>query len=358
MVVCDVIFMVGLAKECGHAPVRKRTCSTVLVVALHTMSEYGQALDVASPSALPILLLKTRATPTDGYQEYFSTVDSELDLPVFVPVLEHRLKDDSLSELLELIQSGAFQTDGRGGRSEVRYGGIIFTSQRAVKAFATVVEKLRKKPLPLDVLLPSILPLYVVGPATARGLKALALRCPIVGEDSGNGEVLANFILDHYRQNGPWKASTEATNLPLLFLVGEQRRDVIPKTLQSDSVEPSKRIRVRELVVYESGEMSSFKSEFLAIWLKSRRFTRSWIVVFSPTGCRAMLESLAMLDESSGKVKEDSAKIVRPMIATIGPTTRDFLVKEFGFHPEVCASKPSPEGLAESIARFMQSKTI
>ena len=321
------------------------------------MLEETRILDRVSTTSVPVLLLKMRSSPTDGYQEYFFGLEDSPYLPEFVPVLEHRLKEDSLSELLDLAQSGAFGV--RPPEAAVpHYGGIIFTSQRAVDAFTAVVQQLRRTSLLLQVLLPASLPLYVVGPATARALKALELDCPIVGDESGNGEVLANFILQHYSRNARSNAGTDGTNLPVLFLVGEQRRDIIPKILQSGSLEPSERIAVHELVVYKSNEMRNFHSDFLAAWSKCRRSPYSWIVIFSPTGCKAVLEGLGMLDKASGRIQEDIGHLQRPFVATIGPTTRDFLVREFGFHPEVCARKPNPEGLGEGITTFMQSKTL
>jgi uroporphyrinogen-III synthase len=41
-------------------------------------------------------------------------------------------------------------------------------------------------------------------------------------------------------------------------------------------------------------------------------------------------------------------------VATIGPTTRDHLRKEYGFVADVCAEKPSQEGVALGIERFME----
>ncbi|KAF2229239.1 uroporphyrinogen-III synthase [Viridothelium virens] len=324
------------------------------------MVEGPRTLHEASTSLIPVLFLKTRSSPQDGYHDCFSHWDGGSYLPEFVPVLEHHLKRDSLSELLNLIESGAFSVDRRAESIETstaHYGGLVFTSQRSVEAFTLVVGKLRQKSLSIDVLLPPELPLYVVGPATARGLKALDLHCSIVGEDSGNGQMLASFILQHYKQDAIRTANADKTKLPIMFLVGEQRRDVIPRTLQSGSLEPSERIGVQELVVYESGELSTFRSDFKKTWLQCQRFPQSWVVVFSPTGCKAMLEELSMLEEASGKIKENIVGIRRPLIATIGPTTRDFLVREFGLQPEVCAGKPSPEGLGEAVSEFMQSQS-
>lgn len=295
----------------------------------------------------PILLLKTKSSPTDTYEEFFSTFDEGRYEPVFVPVLEHRFKQDALDQVRRHITNGEFVSMDRGVPPE--YGAIIFTSQRAVEAFTQVIEGLRTEgSLSLGALLPESIPLYVVGPATARGLRALSLPCPILGEQTGNGDALSRFILEHY--NGIYEGSE---NPSILFLVGEKRRDIIPKALQSEELLPERRSTVDELVIYETGEMQTFKSDFSSIWHKNAEGGRGgqWVVVFSPTGCRAMLESLDLLDSETGKVK--SGNPPRDiLIATIGPTTRDYLVNEFGFTPDVCAPMPSPEGIGEGIKSF------
>ena len=43
----------------------------------------------------------------------------------------------------------------------------------------------------------------------------------------------------------------------------------------------------------------------------------------------------------------------RYVIATIGPTTRDYLRREFGFEADVCAEVPSPEGIADGVKKFL-----
>jgi uroporphyrinogen-III synthase len=298
----------------------------------------------------PILLLKTKSVPADGYLEYFSTLDNGRYEPIFVPVLEHRFKQDALDQVRRDITSRGFVPAS--AQVQPRFGAMIFTSQRAVEAFTQIVASIRAEGLiSIDELLPHNVPLYVVGPATARGLRALKLPCPILGEDAGNGENLSGFILDHY--NSLYSGSLKP---PLLFLVGEKRRDIIPNTLQSENLEPERRSPVEELVIYETGEMQSFKINFSSIWQKNveRQVGRQWVVVFSPTGCKAMLESLNLLDENTGRCK--SATGARDiLVATIGPTTRDYLSNEFGFSPDVCAENPTPEGVAAGIRSFSRS---
>jgi uroporphyrinogen-III synthase len=294
----------------------------------------------------PVLLLKTKSIPTDTYEELFTTLDDHRYAPIFVPVLEHRFKQDTLKEVQEHVTGRGFLPKLKQGLAA--YGALIFTSQRAVEAFTQIVEDIRRNGKhDVDDLLPEDVPLYVVGPATARGLRAMNLRCPILGEHTGNGEALAAYMLEHYNNlhPGPGKPS-------ILFLVGDKRRDIIPKTLQAAELGDDRRCKVDELVIYETGEMHSFKENFTTLWRKNAnaRCARQWVIVFSPTGCQAMLESLDLLDRETGRAKPSRPNEI--LFATIGPTTRDYLNDEFGFTPDVCAEKPSPEGIAEGIRAF------
>lgn len=171
----------------------------------------------------------------------------------------------------------------------------------------------------------------------------------------------------------------------LLFLVGEQRRDIIPKTLTSSSLREGERIGVDELVVYETGVMETFPQDFekqIAIGRRNNPDVIS-IVVFSPSGCEAMLLSLGYIDPN-GKLTREGQKSVRwpsegtaneegedalgpaasrsekprYCIASIGPTTRDYLFKTWGFEVDVCAEKPSPAGVGEGISRFLKQQGI
>lgn len=91
----------------------------------------------STPIPIPVLLLKTKSTPTDNYEAHFSRAGRFA--PQFVPVLQHNFHAANLQKLRRLLQSiedhdGACLRDG-----EKSYGGLIFTSQRAVEAFARVV---------------------------------------------------------------------------------------------------------------------------------------------------------------------------------------------------------------------------
>lgn len=88
------------------------------------------------------MLLKTKSTPNDGYEEQFSAAkEGQHFEPVFVPVLEHKFLEEGLSVVRELLRNKKTCRD-----VGAKYGGLIFTSQRAVEAFAKLVEEGKGKP--------------------------------------------------------------------------------------------------------------------------------------------------------------------------------------------------------------------
>lgn len=200
-------------------------------------------------------------------------------------------------------------------------------------------------------------PIYTVGPATSRALRSIPQAPPlnIFGAETGNGEALAHYMLDHY---GEWYQD-RTVKPPLLFLVGDQRRDIIPKTMMNPELSDDRRIQVDELVVYGTGVMQSFEANFTGLLQKTKGKPIRWVVVFSPTGCEAMLRSLGMLDES-GMVRKETQTVPSSLtyIATIGPTTRDYLRNTFKYEPDVCAEKPSPQGVEDGIKQFMNTKLV
>lgn len=377
-------------------------------------------------TSIPVLLLKTRSIQDDSYEESFSQDDGNDSItfdPHFVPVLAHERNESALASLATWLETGELKR---------KYGGMIFTSQRAVEAWTEVVVGLNAAKLAstnldaqrqatasnpqldpfanLESLLP--FPLYVVGPATERALQSLAnreeetssifytaLNATIHGADTGNGANLAAFILKHYNQlyYEHWFNSFEAPRLPfipllgmssenygrkrleandarlqkkpLLFLVGEQRRDVIPKTLQ-DPANESERIMIDELEVYRTEVMKDFENDFASIIGKFESRSASQyriVVVFSPQGVETMLRTIGFLD-SAGKATEQASKRwchdgsmatrgIRWVIVTIGPTTRAFLKDGFGIEPEVCATRPNPQSLRADIHDFLKQYT-
>lgn len=175
----------------------------------------------------------------------------------------------------------------------------------------------------------------------------------IFGERTGNGETLAHYILDHYTN---WYRDRDIKPR-LLFLVGEQRRDIIPKTLMDPNLPDDVRIRVDEKTVYGTAVMKSFEQNFSKILYETRDRGNRWVVVFSPSGCEAMLRVLGLLDLETGKVKSEAQPPTsrNTLIATIGPTTKNYLQDEFGFTPDVSATTPSAEGIEEAMRNFIKN---
>ncbi|KAI1630750.1 tetrapyrrole biosynthesis, uroporphyrinogen III synthase [Biscogniauxia mediterranea] len=295
---------------------------------------------------VPVLLLKTKSTPTDAYEELFATRrDGLVFEPTFVPVLQHQFERHGMTKVGSLLQHRKIGNDPASA-----YGGLIFTSQRAVEAFAKLVRDGKDNehwPHLQDI------PIYSVGPATTRALKAIPQTPPlqIFGEHTGNGDALAQYILEHY---DGWYQDRQ-TKPPLLFLVGEQRRDIIPKTLMDANLPTNKRVEVTEVVVYGTGVMDSFAQDFKTILQNTVDRQTRWVVVFSPTGCDSMLRGLGMLDEQTGKVKSPAGEKRTTYIATIGPTTRNYLKRTFDYEPDVCSEQPSPEGVWDGIMNFHES---
>ena len=85
-------------------------------------------------TSTPILLLKTKSSPHDNYADFFSTRGYD---PTFVPVLEHRFNTTNLELIRQVIESGGLKPGP--GR---KFGGLIFTSQRAVEGFAKLVNEI------------------------------------------------------------------------------------------------------------------------------------------------------------------------------------------------------------------------
>ena len=92
---------------------------------------------VQASEKVPVLLLKTISTPTDAYEDIFSTPRDSFNFePTFVPVLQHRFKDDGMQQFEKSLRERRISKG-----LDSAYGGLIFTSQRAVEAFAKLVDE-------------------------------------------------------------------------------------------------------------------------------------------------------------------------------------------------------------------------
>jgi hypothetical protein len=152
----------------GH--VRTRNMPLSITTKLPAMTSPPAFFRASPPnmtrSKTPLFLLKTKTTPEDGYEVKFrsisdsirdgpSTPKAEDDIihnfdPIFIPVMEHVfvkpnldkvkgwLSNDAFSETLLLHAEEIGYTDE--DKEKEKYGGIIFTSQRAVEAFGEVMD--------------------------------------------------------------------------------------------------------------------------------------------------------------------------------------------------------------------------
>lgn len=243
------------------------------------------------------------------------------------------------------------------------------------------------------------LPLYAVGPATAAALRGVVRermpRCTVRGEEAGRGGELARVVAEGVEEEeegaeeegGREVEEREKENQlergrgrgrkgrrRVLVLVGEKRRDELQKGLQEVG------IGVDEVVVYATALADGFEEEFQRALGETEEteeekeeeegLVRSgvrWVVVFSPQGGREMLKGLGWMDERSGRAEGESRLETedkrageegqrRTFVASIGPTTAQYLEREFGFGVDVQAARPSPEGVKEGIERFMRER--
>ncbi|XP_037352562.2 uroporphyrinogen-III synthase isoform X1 [Talpa occidentalis] len=171
------------------------------------------------------------------------------------------------------------------------YGGLIFTSPRAVEAVELCLEKDNK----IEAWKASLKekwnakPAYVVGKATASLVSKVGLDAE--GEGCGNAERLAEYI-----------CSREPPALPLLFPCGALKREVLPKMLKDQG------IPLESLTVYQTIPHPGIQGNLSSYYCKQG--IPASIAFFSPSG---LTHSLKYIQELSG----DSIDQIK--FAAIGP---------------------------------------
>lgn len=93
------------------------------------------SMDIAKGIKTPIYLLKTKSTPYDAYEEQLAAPKDGVQFePIFVPVLEHCALEEGMNYVRDVLENKRIGlSDG------AKYGGMVFTSQRAVEAFAKLI---------------------------------------------------------------------------------------------------------------------------------------------------------------------------------------------------------------------------
>ena len=278
------------------------------------------------------ILLKTKSTPEDPYDYAFR--HQTPFVPVFVPVLVHqRVNEERLRQILL-------------DEPRRKYDALIITSQRAVEALGDAMNILNGRTVDsfsnTDDQLAQLraMRVYTVGPATALAITKLQFNA-ILGADTGNGDALANLIVQQYRRDQCMDFNDISKNieedsipprLPLLFLVGDKRRDIIPKRLGE------REIPLEELTIYETTLASTFEEELDRVIADNAEGEIEWIVFFSPSGAEIALEKLKKMPQ-------------RIKLATIGPTTEAYLKTQWNITPDMVSSKPEPISMVQGILK-------
>ncbi|CAO3675229.1 unnamed protein product [Umbelopsis ramanniana] len=255
-----------------------------------------------------ILLLKEKSkNQPDPYETHFTEHKFNC---VFVPVLEHCLTH--LEDLRSMLNTNS-----------ENYAGLVVTSKRAVDALNQVWQSIdtAAKQAWIE------RPVFTVGPSTANLVRELGLRP--VGETSGCAQRLGQEIIQQLQD------SRHQEPVRLLFLVGDKRRDELPTMMKNAS------IVMEEVLVYETQLRKDLEDAIQeTITTQSQP---NWVVVFSPSGSKA----LDILYHNLQK-----KKYPKPRIAAIGQTTSKHL-KDRGYQVDAVADKPDAYYLREAVLQSM-----
>ncbi|KAE8284164.1 Uroporphyrinogen-III synthase [Larimichthys crocea] len=261
-----------------------------------------------------VLLLKEPRDGESGPDPYIKELASYGHKATLIPVLTFKFV--SLNTLSDTL----FRPE--------KYGGLVFTSPRAVDAVKMCLEdeKIRKE---WDNIVKdkwNTKSVYVVGKTTAALVKNLGLN-PL-GEDTGTAEVLSRVIIE--RRVRGHKYST--TFLPLWL---NQKRS-LPTALRDNGVP------LETLTVYQTVEHPDLEKNLKNYF--TEQGTPASIAFFSPSGVKFCLEVVQRL---SGE------ELCQIKFGAIGPTTEATMTAE-GLHVSCVAEKPTAEHLAAAIAKALQ----
>ncbi|AGO14147.1 AaceriAER351Wp [[Ashbya] aceris (nom. inval.)] len=249
-----------------------------------------------------IIFLKNKTVPEDHYESIFQSNGFKTH---FVPLITHEhLPDESLSKVCDKDYMEKLNC-------------LVVTSQRTVECLYEDVLPY----LPCEARA-SLLnkPVFVVGPATQEFMERCGFTDVRGGEETGNGALLAEFMLGMI-QKGELNSSGT-----FLLLVGEIRRDIIKKRLQSANLE------VEEVITYRTSPLHDISDRFQQVLTK-----HAWVVLFSPQGTAELLPLL----------RDEATKI-----AAIGPTTAQYLLDN-DTPPALTSPKPEPVSLCNAVKAYL-----
>ncbi|XP_029885724.1 uroporphyrinogen-III synthase isoform X1 [Aquila chrysaetos chrysaetos] len=205
------------------------------------------------------------------------------------------------------------------------YGGLVFTSPRALEAIKLCLKENSKNEAWSKSLKQrwNTKPAYVVGKATASLVEEIGLIPQ--GEKSGNAEKLAEYICSREKPNSS----------ALLFPCGALKREVLPTVLRE------KGIPLESLTVYQTTQHADLQGS-LSSYFSQQGFPAS-IVFFSPSGVKFCLQHIQKL---SGDL------INHIKFAAIGPTTAEAM-EAAGIPVSCTAESPTPQDLAAGIQKAL-----
>jgi uroporphyrinogen-III synthase len=255
-----------------------------------------------------ILLLKEKAkNHPDPYETHLTEHKFNC---LFVPVLEHCLTH--IEDLRSMLNN----------KGEI-YTGLVVTSKRAVYALSQAWQSLDTTARQTWI----ERPVFTVGPSTANLVRELGLRP--VGETSGCAQKLGQEIIQQLQDSRYQKP------VRLLFLVGDKRRDELPAMMKNAS------IIMDEILVYETQLRKDLEDAIQDII--STLSQENWVVVFSPSGSKALDILYHHLQKKNYS---------KPRIAAIGQTTSKHL-KDRGYEVDAVADKPDAYYLREAVLKSM-----
>uniref|UniRef100_A0A8C2EGS3 Uroporphyrinogen-III synthase n=1 Tax=Cyprinus carpio TaxID=7962 RepID=A0A8C2EGS3_CYPCA len=247
---------------------------------------------------MKVLLLKEPRESESEADPYLQELSSCGHTASLIPVLSFRFV--SLDELSERL----FEPE--------RFGGLIFSSPRAVEAVKSCLDSQKHRHSESGFLLFQI-KMKNVGMATIVDLGLSPL-----GEDTGTADALI------FRNTSP-----------LFFPCGSIKREVLPTALRNNHVP------LETLTVYQTSEHPDLQKNI------TEYFTQqvSSVAFFSPSGVRFCLDLVKRLSGS---------QLEKIKFASIGPTTADAL-RSHGLTVSCCAEKPTAKHLAAAITHALHT---
>jgi uroporphyrinogen-III synthase len=285
-----------------------------------------------------VLVLKERSiAAADGNQQdnYESALLNAGYTPVFLPVLSHNLVN--INKITNTLAGDTADEDQS-------YSGVVFTSQRAAEAWSQAgKDALEANRQPSQSW--QKIPFYAVGPATAASLTRLhpSIRphpSLILGADeSGSAERLAGFIRTSHKKTQQQQQQPTKSTFPLLYLVGDKRKDSLPSLLSEQGIE------MHEIQAYETYQSPTFEADYSALLDDNSQNSFEWIIFFSPSGAKLLFPLLSKKHDN----KESERTNVKVKYAAIGPTTRDYLLSKNEVKVHAMANSPTPEALVSAM---------